>query len=102
MPSTPADTMGVLDMGGASTQMTFVPKNGTGIPPQHKTNFRLYGASYTVYTNSFLCYGLKESGRRHFALLAKVSPTYHCFNIPDKWHYKYGSLILLITYLHIP
>ena len=73
MPSTPADTMGVLDMGGASTQMTFVPKNGTGIPPQHRTNFRLYGASYTVYTNSFLCYGLKESGRRHFALLAKVS-----------------------------
>ncbi|XP_062374012.1 ectonucleoside triphosphate diphosphohydrolase 1 isoform X2 [Sardina pilchardus] len=51
-----AGTMGALDLGGASTQITFVSKQ----PIESRDNsldFRLYGSDYQVYTHSFLCYG---------------------------------------------
>ncbi|KAL2102247.1 hypothetical protein ACEWY4_001415 [Coilia grayii] len=51
-----AGTMGALDLGGASTQITFVSKE-TIQSPDNAMEFRLYGNDYQVYTHSFLCYG---------------------------------------------
>ncbi len=59
---------GALDLGGASTQITFVPQNAS-LATQH---FRLYGKDYPVYTKTYLCYGLTEIYRRFLAQLAKV------------------------------
>ena len=59
---------GALDLGGASTQITFVPQNQS----QAIFNFKLYGKEYHVYTKSYLCYGLTEVHRRFLAQLAKV------------------------------
>lgn len=61
------ETYGALDLGGASTQITFVPQNQTIESPQNALYFRLYGKDYSVYTHSFLCYGKDQ------ALLQKVA-----------------------------
>ena len=56
-------------MGGASTQITFVPSK----PPQHSNQLKLYGKEYHLYTHSYLCYGKKEAERRFLAQLVLVS-----------------------------
>ena len=55
-------------MGGASTQIAFVPELR-----EHSTSkLRLYGTDYFVYTHSYLCYGKKEAERRFLAQLVMV------------------------------
>ncbi|KAG3264395.1 ectonucleoside triphosphate diphosphohydrolase 1 isoform X2 [Ictidomys tridecemlineatus] len=54
-------TFGALDLGGASTQITFVPENHTTESPENSLQFRLYGKDYYVYTHSFLCYGKDQA-----------------------------------------
>ncbi|KAM9197024.1 ectonucleoside triphosphate diphosphohydrolase 1 [Dugong dugon] len=61
------ETYGALDLGGASTQITFVPKDTNISSPIKFMQFRLYGWNYTVYTYSFLCYGQDQ------ALLLKLA-----------------------------
>lgn len=61
------ETYGALDLGGASTQITFVPQNQTVESPRNALYFRLYGKNYNVYTHSFLCYGKDQ------ALLQKLA-----------------------------
>ncbi|XP_062988533.1 ectonucleoside triphosphate diphosphohydrolase 1 [Elgaria multicarinata webbii] len=56
-------TTGALDLGGASTQITFVPDHEKIESPENTVNFLLYGKSYTVYTHSFLCYGKDQALR---------------------------------------
>ncbi|XP_030062530.1 ectonucleoside triphosphate diphosphohydrolase 8 isoform X2 [Microcaecilia unicolor] len=56
----PAEVIGALDLGGASAEITFHPSG----PIQMKDTemfFRLYGYNYTIYTHSYLCYGLFEA-----------------------------------------
>ncbi|KAI4877222.1 hypothetical protein NFI96_020237 [Prochilodus magdalenae] len=49
-------TLGALDLGGASTQISFV--SGQDLEsPDNSIDFRLYGHDYQLYTHSFLCYG---------------------------------------------
>nr|XP_011734144.1 ectonucleoside triphosphate diphosphohydrolase 1 isoform X11 [Macaca nemestrina] len=55
------ETFGALDLGGASTQITFVPQNQTTESPDNALQFRLYGKDYNVYTHSFLCYGKDQA-----------------------------------------
>ncbi|XP_028004912.1 ectonucleoside triphosphate diphosphohydrolase 1 isoform X2 [Eptesicus fuscus] len=55
------ETYGALDLGGASTQITFVLRNQTIESPDNALYFRLYGKDYNVYTNSFLCYGKDQA-----------------------------------------
>uniref|UniRef100_A0A672KYQ7 Ectonucleoside triphosphate diphosphohydrolase 1 n=1 Tax=Sinocyclocheilus grahami TaxID=75366 RepID=A0A672KYQ7_SINGR len=52
----PTGTLGALDLGGASTQITFVPQQEIE-SHDNSINFRLYGNDYHLYTHSFLCYG---------------------------------------------
>uniref|UniRef100_UPI00358F5C92 ectonucleoside triphosphate diphosphohydrolase 2-like isoform X2 n=1 Tax=Myxine glutinosa TaxID=7769 RepID=UPI00358F5C92 len=51
-------TDGALDLGGASTQITFVPKDTADRGTMH---LRLFGYDYNVYTHSFLCYGRDQA-----------------------------------------
>ncbi|XP_038046366.1 ectonucleoside triphosphate diphosphohydrolase 8-like [Patiria miniata] len=66
-------TLGALDLGGASTQITFVPKDPSTVPDEYKAKLRLYGTDYELYTYSFLCYGANEARRRLEANLIKES-----------------------------
>ncbi|XP_042315792.1 ectonucleoside triphosphate diphosphohydrolase 1 [Sceloporus undulatus] len=56
-------TTGALDLGGASTQITFVPDQKKNESSEYMVNFYLYGKTYTVYTHSFLCYGKDQALR---------------------------------------
>ncbi|NXJ41688.1 ENTP8 diphosphohydrolase, partial [Ciconia maguari] len=54
------DVVGALDLGGASTQITFLP--GTTIDDSStRVLLRLYGTNYSIYTHSYLCYGQKQA-----------------------------------------
>lgn len=65
--------MGALDMGGASTQITFYPDLSAPMPENYSGNAVLFEKNYTVYTHSYLCYGINEFRRKYQALLVKVS-----------------------------
>ncbi|XP_031457903.1 ectonucleoside triphosphate diphosphohydrolase 8-like [Phasianus colchicus] len=62
------EVLGALDLGGASTQITFQP----GVTIEDKNTsvlFRLYGTNYSLYTHSYLCYGQTQALKRLIAAL---------------------------------
>ncbi|KAK2827675.1 hypothetical protein Q7C36_018601 [Tachysurus vachellii] len=61
-------TVGALDLGGASTQITFVSKEKIE-DLENSMTLRLYGQDYSLYTHSYLCYGQNEVLRRLLAHL---------------------------------
>lgn len=63
--------VGALDLGGASTQLSFVPQ-GPILDQSTQVTFRLYGANYSVYTHSYLCFGRDQILSRLLAKLAQV------------------------------
>ncbi|XP_037256137.1 ectonucleoside triphosphate diphosphohydrolase 8 isoform X1 [Falco rusticolus] len=70
----PRDTevLGALDLGGASTQITFQP----GVTIEDKNTsvfFRLYGTNYSLYTHSYLCYGQTQALKMLLAALHQGS-----------------------------
>uniref|UniRef100_A0A0B6ZGS7 Uncharacterized protein n=1 Tax=Arion vulgaris TaxID=1028688 RepID=A0A0B6ZGS7_9EUPU len=67
-------TIGAMDLGGASTEITFVPKNIAIIPNDYRKELQLFGHIYTVYTYSYLCYGVREVAKLMFAHLIKSQP----------------------------
>ncbi|XP_032056425.1 ectonucleoside triphosphate diphosphohydrolase 8-like [Aythya fuligula] len=58
-----ANILGALDLGGASTQISFIPK-GSVINWNETSRFMLYGYNYNIYTHSYLCYGQNEMVKR--------------------------------------
>lgn len=65
--------MGALDLGGASTQISFVSERFDGSEsPSNSVAFRLYGNDYTLYTHSFLCYGKDQALRLALAHQTQV------------------------------
>ncbi|NXG75371.1 ENTP8 diphosphohydrolase, partial [Baryphthengus martii] len=68
------EVFGALDLGGASTQITFQP----GVTIEDKNTsvfFRLYGTNYSLYTHSYLCYGQMQALKRLLADLHQGSPS---------------------------
>ncbi|KFW03088.1 Ectonucleoside triphosphate diphosphohydrolase 8, partial [Fulmarus glacialis] len=58
-----ANFFGALDLGGASTQISFMPE-GSVINWNEASKFTLYGYNYNIYTHSYLCYGQNEMLKR--------------------------------------
>ncbi|NWH83897.1 ENTP8 diphosphohydrolase, partial [Aegithalos caudatus] len=58
-----ANIFGALDLGGASTQITFMPE-GSVLSQNGASEVTLYGYSYNIYTHSYLCYGQNEMLKR--------------------------------------
>ncbi|NXK48076.1 ENTP8 diphosphohydrolase, partial [Chauna torquata] len=66
------DAIGALDLGGASTQITFLP--GTTIDDSNtRALLRLYGTNYSIYAHSYLCYGERQALKRLMASLHQDS-----------------------------
>nr|AAL37302.2 ecto-nucleoside triphosphate diphosphohydrolase-1 [Torpedo marmorata] len=74
----PHETVGALDLGGASTQITFVP-DGEIESLDNSMHFRLYGKNYEMYTHSYLCYG-KDQALKMFLQKLGVSANGTVFN----------------------
>ncbi|XP_054454657.1 ectonucleoside triphosphate diphosphohydrolase 1 isoform X2 [Anoplopoma fimbria] len=69
------ETTGALDLGGASTQISFVSDNYDGSEsPSNSVTFRLYGNDYDLYTHSFLCYGKDQAHRMTLAHQTQSGP----------------------------
>ncbi|NWS08431.1 ENTP8 diphosphohydrolase, partial [Motacilla alba] len=58
-----ANIFGALDLGGASTQIAFMPE-GPVLSQNEGSEFTLYGYSYNIYAHSYLCYGQDEMLKR--------------------------------------
>uniref|UniRef100_A0A8D0EGE6 Ectonucleoside triphosphate diphosphohydrolase 8 n=1 Tax=Strix occidentalis caurina TaxID=311401 RepID=A0A8D0EGE6_STROC len=54
---------GALDLGGASTQISFMPESSV-MNWNETSKFTLYGYNYNIYTHSYLCYGQNEMLKR--------------------------------------
>eukprot|EP01111_Echinosteliopsis_oligospora_P010991 TRINITY_DN3520_c0_g1_i2.p1 TRINITY_DN3520_c0_g1~~TRINITY_DN3520_c0_g1_i2.p1 ORF type:complete len:275 (+),score=48.81 TRINITY_DN3520_c0_g1_i2:591-1415(+) len=54
-------TIGTLDMGHGSTQITFVPDQIGDMPSQYQFNFTYEGQLYTIYSHSFAGYGYTQA-----------------------------------------
>lgn len=68
-----SETTGALDLGGASTQITFISDRFDGSEsPNNAIMFRLYGNDYKLYTHSFLCYGKDQALRLTLAHQTQV------------------------------
>ncbi|XP_066188705.1 ectonucleoside triphosphate diphosphohydrolase 2 isoform X3 [Sylvia atricapilla] len=68
-------TLGAMDFGGASTQITFETRD-TIENPRNEVMLKLYGQAYKVYTHSFLCYGRDQVLKR---LLSKLLQAFSAF-----------------------
>ncbi|KAJ7409958.1 Ectonucleoside triphosphate diphosphohydrolase 2 [Pitangus sulphuratus] len=64
-------TLGAMDFGGASTQITFETQD-TIENPKNEVMLKLYGQVYKVYTHSFLCYGRDQVLKRLFSKLLQA------------------------------
>ncbi|XP_041071246.1 ectonucleoside triphosphate diphosphohydrolase 5 [Carcharodon carcharias] len=56
------NTVGILDLGGASTQITFLPQAENTLhaaPEEYISSFDMFNSSYKLYTHSYLGFGLK-------------------------------------------
>ncbi|KAM4647134.1 ectonucleoside triphosphate diphosphohydrolase 8-like isoform 3-T3 [Amazona ochrocephala] len=86
-----AEVFGALDLGGASTQITFQP----GVTIEDKNTsvfFRLYGTNYSLYTHSYLCYGQTQALKRLLAALHQAFAgfyyTFHFLNLTSQQSLK--------------
>ncbi|CAF4924547.1 unnamed protein product [Rotaria sp. Silwood1] len=71
-----SDMVGVLDLGGASTQVTFTYKNDNNteqVPDEFTTNITLFDTVYSPYAHSYLCWGKNEALRRYRARLLNAA-----------------------------
>uniref|UniRef100_A0A8C5SZW5 Ectonucleoside triphosphate diphosphohydrolase 3 n=1 Tax=Laticauda laticaudata TaxID=8630 RepID=A0A8C5SZW5_LATLA len=57
------ETIGALDLGGASTQISFIPEE-TIYTSNSTLQVQLFGYQYSVYTYSFQCYGRDETEKK--------------------------------------
>lgn len=63
--------VGMLDMGGASTQITFVHEAGASAS-LFDTSLQLYGVRHELYARSFQCLGQQQALNRYLVMLVQV------------------------------
>ncbi|XP_069871230.1 ectonucleoside triphosphate diphosphohydrolase 2 isoform X1 [Dipodomys merriami] len=81
-------TTGAMDLGGASTQITFETASPAE-DPANEVHLRLYGQKYRVYTHSFLCYGRDQVLQRLLASALQTHGFHPC------WPRGYSSQVVL-------
>ncbi|XP_025216099.1 ectonucleoside triphosphate diphosphohydrolase 2 isoform X2 [Theropithecus gelada] len=84
-------TLGAMDLGGASTQITFE----TTSPAEDRASevqLRLYGQHYRVYTHSFLCYGRDQVLQRLLASALQTHSFHPCWPRGFSTHMLLGDV----------
>ncbi|XP_054828459.1 nucleoside diphosphate phosphatase ENTPD5 isoform X2 [Eublepharis macularius] len=100
------ETVGTLDLGGASTQITFLPQLEETLeqtPVDFLTSFEMFNSTYKLYTHSYLGFGLKAARLATLGALemgAANGQTFRSSCLPKQleaeWHfggvkYQYGG-----------
>ncbi|XP_045418751.1 ectonucleoside triphosphate diphosphohydrolase 8 [Lemur catta] len=91
--------VGALDLGGASTQIAFVP-GGPILDTSTQATFHLYGSNYSVYTYSYLCFGRDQMLSRLLAGLVQ-SPSASLVRHPC-YHSGYRTTLPLASLYESP
>ena len=68
-PSTPAEAHGVVEMGGASMQITFALSHPAAVDVPRLTQLTINGRPYYLYTHSYLSYGLQAAQKLYQQLV---------------------------------
>ncbi|XP_061467703.1 nucleoside diphosphate phosphatase ENTPD5 [Rhineura floridana] len=98
-------TVGTLDLGGASTQITFLPQLEETLeqtPIDFLTSFDMFNSTYKLYTHSYLGFGLKAARLATLGALEMEADrqTFRSSCLPKQleaeWHfggvkYQYGG-----------
>uniref|UniRef100_A0A8D0HDW0 nucleoside diphosphate phosphatase n=1 Tax=Sphenodon punctatus TaxID=8508 RepID=A0A8D0HDW0_SPHPU len=99
-------TFGILDLGGASTQITFLPHSKETLeqtPVDFLASFEMFNNTYKLYTHSYLGFGLKAARLAALGALEKEATDGHMFRssclpkqLEAEWHfggvkYQYGG-----------
>ncbi|XP_055988964.1 ectonucleoside triphosphate diphosphohydrolase 2 isoform X1 [Sorex fumeus] len=88
-------TLGALDLGGASTQITF--ETATHLEdPSTAVQLQLYGHRYHLYTHSFLCYGRDQVLQRLLAAAVQAHGLHPC------WPRNYSAQVQLQSLYESP
>uniref|UniRef100_V9KRQ8 nucleoside diphosphate phosphatase n=1 Tax=Callorhinchus milii TaxID=7868 RepID=V9KRQ8_CALMI len=105
-------TVGILDLGGASTQITFLPQAESTLKAaseKYISPFEMFNRSYKLYTHSYLGFGLKAARLAILGALggkADESRMYRSSCLPPslkaEWkfggiNYKYGGMAEEVT-----
>uniref|UniRef100_A0A8C6TH34 Ectonucleoside triphosphate diphosphohydrolase 2a, tandem duplicate 2 n=1 Tax=Neogobius melanostomus TaxID=47308 RepID=A0A8C6TH34_9GOBI len=85
--------IGALDLGGASTQITF-QTDVRAESTDTSMNLTLYGQNYQLYTHSFLCYGQDQFLRRLLAHLINGLSSGNVFSSSCTEEYKTKNIDL--------
>ncbi|KAF4079205.1 hypothetical protein AMELA_G00190170 [Ameiurus melas] len=85
--------IGALDLGGASTQISFIPKDPVK-DPQSAFDLQLYSYRYQLYTYSYLCYGKDQALKKLQAYLQKTTSTPSVIDHPC-YHKGYNLTVKL-------
>ncbi|XP_068770587.1 ectonucleoside triphosphate diphosphohydrolase 2 isoform X1 [Struthio camelus] len=93
-------TLGAMDLGGASTQITFETTD-TIEDPNNEVMLKLYGQAYKVYTHSFLCYGRDQVLRRLLSKLLQAGNYQATISNPC-WPKGYHKNLLLSSIYDTP
>ncbi|KAL2297904.1 hypothetical protein Nmel_016859 [Mimus melanotis] len=93
-------TLGAMDFGGASTQITFETRD-TIENPRNKVMLKLYGQAYKVYTHSFLCYGRDQVLKRLLSKLLQAE-SYQATVSHPCWPMGYNKSLLLSSIYDSP
>ncbi|KAF7251963.1 Ectonucleoside triphosphate diphosphohydrolase 5 [Varanus komodoensis] len=78
-------TVGTLDLGGASTQITFLPQLEETLeqtPVDFLTSFQMFNSTFKLYTHSYLGFGLKAARLATLGALEMEGKTgfEHCYS----------------------
>ncbi|XP_043553020.1 ectonucleoside triphosphate diphosphohydrolase 5 isoform X2 [Chiloscyllium plagiosum] len=85
------NTVGILDLGGASTQITFLPQAESTLhaaPKDYISSFEMFNNFYKLYTHSYLGFGLKVA---RLAVLGALDA-----KVPSGFQSCYTEIIKLI------
>uniref|UniRef100_A0A4W4F059 Ectonucleoside triphosphate diphosphohydrolase 8 n=1 Tax=Electrophorus electricus TaxID=8005 RepID=A0A4W4F059_ELEEL len=90
---------GALDLGGASAQISFTPKDPVK-DPGSAFDLQLYGYRYQLYTYSYLCYGKDQALKMLQAYLHMVSAARPSSVVQHPCYHRNYSLTLKLGELY--
>ncbi|CDQ72747.1 unnamed protein product [Oncorhynchus mykiss] len=99
------NTVGILDLGGGSTQITFLPKSKKTIvssPADYIARFDMFNSTYELYTHSYLGNGLMAARLAALGALGEEGLEWRVFKsacLPKKFReeWSFGGLTYTVS-----
>uniref|UniRef100_A0AAR2JDJ3 nucleoside diphosphate phosphatase n=1 Tax=Pygocentrus nattereri TaxID=42514 RepID=A0AAR2JDJ3_PYGNA len=90
-------TVGILDLGGGSTQITFLPKSEKTVehvPADYRARFRMFSTTHVLYTHSYPKNGIKEARIAAIGALGSEGTVYKTACLPKNYigEFSFGGV----------